>query len=110
MQRNGGGWRVDIETLLPPSADGGRSFSNSLSFLSPKVAQMSERIVHTETYFEGSTDYTINVIKEDGQLYGQWVCQCGAKGGSSGSSSSNSEAVDAAKLNLYGHHKMTHVK
>ncbi|MFM8580460.1 MAG: hypothetical protein ACKOFW_03040 [Planctomycetaceae bacterium] len=25
MQRNGGGWRVDMDTLLPPSADGGRS-------------------------------------------------------------------------------------
>ena len=28
MQRNGGSWRLDMDILLPPSADGGRSASN----------------------------------------------------------------------------------
>jgi len=71
---------------------------------------MSERIVHSESHFEGSTDYTINVIKEDGHLYGQWVCQCRTKGGSSGSSSSNDDAIEAAKFNYSGHYKFNHMR
>ena len=30
MQRNGGSWRLDMDILLPPSADGGRSASKNL--------------------------------------------------------------------------------
>ena len=39
MQRNGGSLRVDMETLPPPSADGGRYLANVIVYLAFRNTQ-----------------------------------------------------------------------
>ena len=71
---------------------------------------MTERIVHTETHSKSDTNFTVNVINEDGKLYGQWVCECGDTGGSSGQHTNNVDAVESAVFNYSGHHSFNHAK
>ena len=101
MQRNGGSQRFDMDTLFPPSADGGRSPSNPMFKLWQR--QLEVRIDNDPSFTFGSVDnpppydhayrlddepytptslHTVSVSQEDDEAIAS--CILGASGGASG--------------------------
>ena len=61
-------------------------------------------IIHEEAYeLQGST-YRIIVDRDEGYLWGSWVCPCGQRGQSSAQNDTIELAVWSAKVNLGLHH------
>ena len=67
--------------------------------------------IKRESYKRDSVDYVLIASKENGIFWGEWHClNCNIKGASSIQTNSPSDAIEAAKSTLSGHHYPAHVQ
>ncbi len=66
--------------------------------------------INQTTYERDGIIYDIRAIMDEGYWWGKWTCLvCGVKGESSKQCDEVREAIDAAKINLGGHHAGVHL-